>query len=271
MNKEIKDNEITIDDFDSLLEVLKEFIYEPNKREKDDFDYGYIGNSYSIMVFRGHKEESYRLESTLERYIKEVFPKLKLNKDTFEIISNEYLEGCKKELKGKIKEQYILPNDNDVWALGQHYGLKTPLLDWTRSFLIALYFAFEEPISKSDYRVVYQLNSFLSIPDIIVEPSFPIGSRIVAQRGVFTKKLSDELESVNSLYENSDFPEEIRKHRPLIKYRIKSSLRSDIMNYLISLNIDCYTVYPDLQGAIKNCHLNLDNILNLGKRIGFKE
>ncbi|WP_047977831.1 FRG domain-containing protein [Muribacter muris] len=269
MSKEIKDNEVIIDDFNSLLKVLNNFIYPSNYESEDILDYEHIGSVNSPMIFRGHREESYKLESTLERHIRKVFPKLELNKDIFKIICDDYLYHCKKELKGRIKESYILANENDVWAYGQHYGLKTPLLDWTRSFLIALYFAFENPISKSKYRVVYQLNAFLSIPGVIVEPEFSIGARIISQRGVFTKKLSDELESINDYFANSDAAEVIKNHRPLIKYKIKSSLRRDIMNFLFSLNIDCYAIYPDLQGAIKNCHIQLDNICNLGKEIGF--
>lgn len=270
MNK-VADNEIIINDFDSLLKEINKFIYNPNNEEKDIFDYEYIGKPQLSMIFRGHKEENYKLESTLERHIRKVFPKLELNKDIFTRICNHYLYHYKEELKGKIKEPYILSNDNDIWALGQHYGLKTPLLDWTRSFLIALYFAFEELVSESDYRVVYQLNTFLSIPDLIVEPEFPIGSRIVAQRGVFTNKISSELENINDHFANGDYCEAIKNHRPLIKYKIKSSLRKDIMNFLFSLNIDCYTIYPDLQGVIKNCHIQLDNICNLGKEIGFSD
>lgn len=261
-------DEIIIDDFDHLLELFNKTIYKPNQ-EKQVVDYECINKFHSTMVYRGHKEESYKLESSLERHIRDKCPKAIITDQLFEIICNEYLKYCKNELKGKIQEQYILEYDDDVWALGQHYGLKTPLLDWTRSFLVALYFAFEDPYSESEYRVLYQLDCFIKREqDLIIEPKFQIGSRISAQKGVFTKLLSTELENINDFYANSDFVDVGKNYRPLKKYKIKSSLREDAMNFLNSLNIDCYTIYPDLKGAIKNCHIQLDNILNQKKEVG---
>lgn len=262
-------DEIIIDDFSSLLEIFFQKIYKP-RQEKEIVDYECINKFHSTMVYRGHKEESYKLESTLERYIRDTFPKVTITNLLFERICNEYLKHCKNELKGKIQEQYILDHDDDVWALGQHYGLKTPLLDWTRSFLIALYFAFEESTSSSKYRIVYELNCFMQREaDLIIEPKFQIGSRITAQKGIFTKMLSSYLENLNDFYANGDFIDVGKNYRPLKKYKIRSSLREDVINLVNSLNIDCYTVYPDLQGVIKNCHIQLDNIINYKKEVGF--
>ncbi|OOF76905.1 hypothetical protein BKG96_09460, partial [Rodentibacter caecimuris] len=207
--------------------------------------------------FRGHSEEKYKLESTLEREIKKRFEHIndyKLKRSFFDRIVDEYLKDCKKKLKGKISEQWILLDkkyDDEIWAMGQHYGLKTPLLDWSKSFLVALYFAFEPYSSESDYRVIYEINDFMDSNIEIIRSKIDIGGRLSAQKGVFTNLLSQEFYELNKAhYEDR---KNCSHYKPFLsKILIHKDLRVDVMEYLLSLNIDGFTIFPDIQGAIMN-------------------
>ena len=92
---------------------------------------------YRNFVWRGQASSSWLLEPTLDRLLK------RLNKLHDPNIRSEHLTRFKyasRSRRGKAPAD--LQTENAWWALGQHNGLATPLLDWTTSPYVAAYFAF---------------------------------------------------------------------------------------------------------------------------------
>ena len=260
----------------NTLDEFKRFVfsysYKFDEETPDEFKQIPLASDTSTNYanyYRGHSHVDYRLQSTLERYLEKFDKQIDIEKD-YERLQEKYLEHCKRILINQSIDGYILlPSnlkDDDIWAFAQHYQLKTPLLDWTKSFFVALYFAFEsqeenleENKKENQYRVIYELNEFFNFDKkLIIEPEIKIGNRINAQKGVFTKLSSIEFEDIAKM--NTNLGNGYIFYR-LSKTLISSKLRKDILAYLASINIDASTIYPDLLGKIKLCEIGIDNAI----------
>ncbi|POY44778.1 hypothetical protein C3007_03415 [Avibacterium gallinarum] len=237
------------DDYQSIFQCLKietweqlEWLIKETKNQRE----------YGTFIFRGQRDCHWKPISSLEREIT----------SDFDTIKNKHLENFRRFARGKINEQFLLQKTeeteyiNEIWAVGQHMGLKTPLLDWSKSFFISLFFAFKERNNNSPYRAVFCLNSDildrgLNYVSEIFEPiSDPYG-RLTAQQGLFLTnkaiiyirdKLNRNINNKNSREAN------IKIAR---KYFINNKLRDEIIDYLDFIGIKIDTIYPDIQGVIE--------------------
>lgn len=217
-------------------------------------------------VWRGQtkdESEGWYLQSSFDREVK-----VRDHRDRTEKLKC-HLANFKKTMD-QLRPGVLPRDDIDIWALGQHYGLKTPLLDWTTCPSIAAYFAFIEETHKEDsYRYVYGLNRSLerllskrkkaeqvlssgrSVPfvDRLVCPS----PRFTAQRGIFTKAFQGQ--------DILDYVRNFSKKRPrevlIVKFRIPTKDRDQCLKELHSMNINHISLQLDLQHVVDCCNNRL--------------
>lgn len=108
---------------------------------------------YSKYVWRGHRCEDWELEPTISRLIGEA----RAARYPFQ---RDHLERFKFAARGRRGQNPRAIGDEDEWwALGQHHGLATPLLDWCTSPFVAAFFAFSGlGLPQTPRRAIFALH-----------------------------------------------------------------------------------------------------------------
>jgi len=208
---------------------------------------------FDEYIFRGQADINWKLETSLARAINKRFPS-GIDPDYDWKIN---LTRFKKNIRGRISNFAIKESDDELWALGQHYGLNTPLLDWTRSPYVALFFSLIGDCQSGmrslwalcDNAISVMYNASTDVPFEgrirIIDPTGGFNNRLVAQNGLFlhippNKSLENELATFNytdgvAMYK-IQFPDEIS---------------NDLRAALDRRNINYSTLYPDIEGAAR--------------------
>jgi hypothetical protein len=227
------------------------------------------------MVYRGQRGFSWPLSPTLARN----FPNGVIRETDRDML----LENFRLAMRGRGPDLTSI-DESEVWAYGQHVGLATPLLDWSKSPFVSLYFAFSEPDPEGEdnpSRAVYCLDLTrlkAELPELFLEPRSNDNSRLVNQAGLFTLTPAgrESLESyiINALEKSSavdfdgfvdlptdensfEFPDDETAKRLssyLCKIHIPNEKRDDCLAMLRKMNIHHGSLFPDPFGAAQYCN-----------------
>jgi hypothetical protein len=230
-----------------------------------------FGHREAEYVFRGQHRYDWPLQPTLDRLSSGAIE---------EEIAKKQLRNFRLSVRGRVPDSALhILDDDDVWAMGQHHGLATPLLDWTSAPYVALFFAFlnEDRSTWTDdkgdpencSRVIYVLNKSF-IEDLvddpnddplerdypkIVEPSKDDHGRLVNQAGLFTMAPFREtiesslLKALTDSEVNIDDPTELSKYICKIHIPNAPEIRRMCLQHLRKMNIHYGSLFPDVIGA----------------------
>ncbi len=227
------------------------------------------------VIYRGQRGYDWSLASTLTRQ----FSDGRIPDDE----RDELLTYFRLAMRGRGPDLTTM-EDGDVWAYGQHVGLATPLLDWSKSPFVSLYFAFAESDSENTdnhSRAIFCLDMTrlkVALPELFIEPRSNDNARLVSQAGLFTltPSGSENFESyiITALQESSaidfdgfedlptpedgfEFPsnEIAKKIAPFIcKIHIPNVRRKECLAMLRKMNIHHGSLFPDPFGAAQYCN-----------------
>ena len=221
------------------------------------------------FIYRGQANYNWPLYSTIDR-LQIRYPKRKnLTGNTPQhfnrppLLEDEHLDAFRRAIRGRRGSNSPSLSSDEIWALGQHHGLATPLLDWTRSPWVALFFAFDEercfleadqwgpPDERGVFAVsthTIQSNDGEKASSVrIVSPESDGNYRLVSQGGLLLRlpRKTDLERHVKERFSG-------RSHDAVfIKIRVKNVDRDACLVALNKMNINRMTLFPDIDGAAK--------------------
>lgn len=204
---------------------------------------------YNDYIFRGQADADWKLEPSITRALKDTYKKVSEHNQAITAHKNQFKEN----IRGRANFNLANASDDEIWSLGQHFGLHTPLLDWTLSPYVALFFSLFGPcksgkrvlwaILRSDIERIRKKKTSSQKNVRIVNPLTHYNERLVSQRGLFLNvPVNVDLEKWIESGDEQDWV-------TMYKFTFPDSIRSDALSALNNRNINHLSLFPDIHGS----------------------
>jgi hypothetical protein len=200
-------------------------------------------------LFRGMGSAEWKLEPTFDRRFGYLGPDQRLR--VWADLIEQWRRGCEEHgYTHEAAQNEVAQNEVALWALGQHHGLPTRLLDWSTSPYIAAFFAFQKCLEELPRRYTHVAIWALHLDnpvwskdqgvEIVSAPSLD-NVRLKNQSGKFTL-------SHTHFASLEEYVAECGSGVALTKVVLPAAEAVPALPDLDSMGINSYHVYPDLGG-----------------------
>lgn len=233
------------------VEEFKQFIEE--YQNKTDY------------IFRGQANADWNIVSSAYRFIKEAYPSLK--------ITNEILVSYEQRIPEYVEKDYpkvyegVNESLSKLLCILQHMGGKTTYVDFSKSFMVASYFACEQYKDKDGMIFICKKTADGKVCNLkgtplgeVIEISkeeiellnYPAAtSRMQAQRSCFLKIQKDTTEESLLSHEDISGKKDDEKGEDGC-ILIPKNVKDEILEYLNKERIYRQTIYPDIYDFISH-------------------
>lgn len=195
-------------------------------------------------LFRGAGDANWTLRSSFDRRFANV--PLERRLALWDQLIAEWQAGC---AEAGVPAG-VLGDDRKLWALGQHHGLPTRLLDWTTSPYVAAFFAFHDhlviPHERFDHVAVWALHMRNPVwsrergVEIVSAPSLD-NIRLRNQGGKFTLSRAP-------FATLEEYAGRFATDTALTKCVLPAADADHALSDLDAMGINSYDLFPDLTG-----------------------
>lgn len=265
-NKDTNEEKIKTIHLNSWEDFEKQ-IKEDNEKTPNKDRYGEPYGSVSPLLFRGHGDACWSLETSLERVCRERGLSQEWTWERY----FKLLDEVQLSFSSQINRQYDSPKCNYKTSPGpypppgyklmidlRHHDFPSPLLDWTECYHVAAYFAFEKPKCEEEPKcervAIYSFRDFAGyqktsdsygpwiwVPEAYYkEDRHPRHDNQKAKYTICYKTLIEEIggKPKGNVYCNHEVASFGNQQDILIKYTLPITIRGEILEKLESMGIN---------------------------------